>query len=229
MVGPLKLSKFHLPQLITLVALSVSTSCRYGSSSQWGRNMDDRQPTLSALSAVNPGCDRATWVKTAMAAKAAGLTLDDFVDWSTPADNFGGERECASVWKSVDVGPVKAGTLYYLATAAGWCDPVRPHQAGHNGHAWKPDAHASQSRIRSHTKSNAEPVICWNRFEPASVDHPYIAAKRGCADGLRVVPIDDALTISGERMAGWLAVPVVNESAKSAASNSSRLRTLPAH
>jgi hypothetical protein len=43
----------------------------------------------------------------------------------------------------------------------------------------------------------------------APADHPYILAKQGRPDGLRVVPADDRLTIAGQAVAGWLAVPVV--------------------
>ena len=45
-------------------------------------------------------------------------------------------------------------------------------------------------------------------YQPASAQHPYIAAKRGNPDGLRVVPADAPLTIEGKPVAGWLVVPV---------------------
>lgn len=49
--------------------------------------MDDITRALSALHAIDPGCRREQWVRTAMAAKAAGLEFDDFHQWSAPAHN----------------------------------------------------------------------------------------------------------------------------------------------
>jgi putative DNA primase/helicase len=56
----------------------------------------------------------------------------------------------------------------------------------------------------------AAPGACevWSRCEPATDAHTYIMGKRGRPDGLRVVSAKDTLTIRGERMAGWLVVPV---------------------
>jgi putative DNA primase/helicase len=48
----------------------------------------------------------------------------------------------------------------------------------------------------------------WNRCPAALASHGYIVAKAGIPDGLRVVPEGDPLTISGQHMAGALAVPV---------------------
>jgi hypothetical protein len=52
----------------------------------------------------------------------------------------------------------------------------------------------------------------WERCEPATNWHPYIAKKNAGGvplDSLRVVPAGDSLTIQGERMAGALVVPVM--------------------
>lgn len=57
-------------------------------------------------------------------------------------------------------------------------------------------------------KPRTDLVATFDGYPPASGDHPYIVAKRGNPDGLRVVPADDTLTIGGQRVAGWLAVPV---------------------
>lgn len=57
-------------------------------------------------------------------------------------------------------------------------------------------------------KPRTDLVATFDGYLPASADHPYIVTKRGTPDGLRVVPADDTLTIDGQRVAGWLAVPV---------------------
>ena len=49
----------------------------------------------------------------------------------------------------------------------------------------------------------------WARCKPAPADHPYITAKDGRPDGLRVVPDADPLRIAGASVAGWLVVPVL--------------------
>ncbi len=50
-------------------------------SSQEGR-------ALSALRAIDPGCDRETWVKVLAAAKDAGISFDDASDWSAGAPSY---------------------------------------------------------------------------------------------------------------------------------------------
>ena len=49
----------------------------------------------------------------------------------------------------------------------------------------------------------------WKRCKPATAEHPYIVAKQGTPEGLRVVPDGDPLRIAGASVAGWLVVPVL--------------------
>ena len=58
---------------------------------------DEVERARSALHALDPGCDRETWVRAAMAAKAAGLDEGDFLAWSEGAPNFDSARDCRSV------------------------------------------------------------------------------------------------------------------------------------
>jgi len=56
------------------------------------------------------------------------------------------------------------------------------------------------------------PAEVWERCEPATAAHGYIAAKAAAGvplDGLRVVPTDDPLRIAGQNMAGALVVPAL--------------------
>jgi putative DNA primase/helicase len=87
----------------------------------------------SALFFLDAGCDRDTWVKLLMSAKAAGLTVEDAIEWSSSAGNYGGERQVREVWRGIKAGAVGVGTLFYTARANGWRDdgqyfdvPVRP-------------------------------------------------------------------------------------------------------
>lgn len=170
----------------------------------------DSERALSALHALDPGTNRETWIRIGMAAKSAGIDLEDFTAWSRQAANFGSDRECAAAWKSFDDGPVTAGTLYGLAHSMGWKDPGRARLNAHNGRQHfariGPNVHTVRTVQRADTGIGA----FWDRCKPADDTHPYIAAKRGRGNGLRVVPDDDDLQIAGKPVAGWLAVPVVS-------------------
>jgi hypothetical protein len=167
---------------------------------------DDIGRARAALLSLDPGMPRSDWVRAAMAAKAAGLDVADFIAWSRPAPNFKGEGDCGSVWRSVSAnGGVGPGTLFAMAAAAGWRDdsgrgasidrPRRPQEGRAALRAVEAPLHDAQA--------------LWDRFAPADLSHPYIARKLGLPDGLCVVPDADPLTVAGLRMAGALVVPIL--------------------
>ncbi|MDE3022686.1 MAG: AAA family ATPase [Pseudomonadota bacterium] len=162
--------------------------------------MTESERARSALHSLDPGCDREPWIKAGMAAKAAGLSLDDFTDWSRGAPNFAGERDCAQVWRSFTDGGIKAGTLFSMAFSAGWNDPEKRRQN-------QPGQRQNERPKQSPQKAEKSALSLWNRLESASPSHPYIMAKKGKPDGLRVVPDGESLTIAGQSVAGYLAVP----------------------
>jgi hypothetical protein len=84
--------------------------------------MDELSRALSALNAIPSECSNETWLQVGLAAKAAGLTLEDFTTWSSHGSNSD-ERDCAQVWRSLSGGPTKAAALFKMAFAAGWKDP----------------------------------------------------------------------------------------------------------
>jgi len=65
---------------------------------------DMRAEYLSALYACNPGCGNDRWVKIGMAAKEAGLSVEDYDDWSKQAPNYGGEADVRARWRSFTPG-----------------------------------------------------------------------------------------------------------------------------
>ncbi|WP_233881028.1 AAA family ATPase [Paraburkholderia flagellata] len=170
---------------------------------------DDYDRKRGALWALDAGCDRDTWVRIGMAAKAAGLPEDEWLDWSATGANYGGEADARSVWRSIEPGGgVGAGTLFKLADDAGWRDPRRA-----NGHApTRPPATngAARTASRPHKpdRPRADAQALWDSYAPAPASHGYICGKRGVAEGLRVVPDDDPMTIRGLRVAGCLALPL---------------------
>lgn len=156
----------------------------------------------SALAAIDPGCARDDWVRAAMAAKAAGLSLDDFTDWSSGAGNFKGEADCRSVWNSIsDDGGIGAGTLFATAQTHGWRPEASP--------SINPPLRRIQRQERPKQPERPapfDPQWLWDESSPAAVDHPYIARKLGIADGLRV--FRGELTIAGQNCDGALVLPM---------------------
>lgn len=140
---------------------------------------------IDALRAIPANVCRDEWVRVGMAARSAGLTEDDFLQWSEPADSFN-ERDARAVWRSFDGEGVSAGTLVHFARQHGWEPPKR-------------DCRAEE---------------IWAASEPATELHPYVARKRGTPDGLRVLPHDHPLKIKGVRQGGALVVPAFDPSGK---------------
>nr|WP_057924377.1 AAA family ATPase [Burkholderia ambifaria] len=167
-------------------------------------NGHDASRARAALFALDPSRPRDEWVRVGMAAKAAGLPEDDFLEWSAAGSNFGGERDTRSVWRSIKPdGGIGSGTLFKMAMDAGWRDTH-----AHNGVPAARAPVAKPTKADAPRKPRTDLAATFDGYPAASADHPYIVAKRGNPDGLRMVPADDTLTIGGQRVAGWLAVPV---------------------
>lgn len=161
----------------------------------------------SALFALDPGCARDEWVRCGMAAKQAGLSFDDFHSWSAQASNYLGEDDCRRAWSSFGDGAVKAASLYHAAREAGWREPGKGESFGlqlAQSQCVKAPANGDRTIAIGERRSL---VSLFDRYPPADMAHPYIVAKRGTPEGLRVVPADHPLTISGQPVAGYLAVP----------------------
>ncbi len=179
--------------------------------------MDEISRARSALQSLDAGCHREQWVRIGMAAKNAGLSVEDFIEWSQEAGNYGGERDCQSAWKSFsETGPVKANTLFALAYAAGWQDPfkrLRTANGGPVGITIPAPRKAPVAAIMQSDSGKAEAV--WALCEPATGAHEYIRRKGGLPDGLRVYPhTAPPLVIRGANLAGWLVVPCSDLSGK---------------
>ncbi len=161
----------------------------------------------AALHSLDPGCDRESWVRLAMASKAAGLDLDEFARWSSGAATYS-ERDTRSVWQSIRRGDgIGAATLFHLARQAGW-------REGSSGAArQRPEkAPGRPQGPPQGPKVGMGAAEVWARCVPATAAHEYVRAKGAEGvplDGLRVVPMQDALRIAGQSVAGWLAVPMM--------------------
>ena len=162
---------------------------------------DDTERAREALQAIPASLPREEWVRAGMAAKAAGLTLDDFTDWSRHADNFGGERDCRDVWNSFKGQGIGPASLFGIAFRHGWSDSSR------RARNTEQRQHSTPRQQSKATAPRIAPGDLWAQCEPASVQHAYIVAKRGNAEGLRQVPSDSRLRIAGQSVAGWLVLP----------------------
>lgn len=172
--------------------------------------MNEIDRAASALQSIDANCDRESWVRIGMAAKAAGLSFDDFHTWSASAGNYAGERDCLTVWKSFDeIGRTTAATLFGIAHAQGWQDPAKGQQvANGNRVCIVPTASRRAPVTPIKPAGSAKAATVWELCEPAPPDHPYIAKKRGIADGLRIYPhCAPPLVIHGVNVAGFLVVP----------------------
>lgn len=149
-----------------------------------------------ALHSLDPGTERDEWVRVAMAAKAAGLDLDDFDQWSANAGNYKGKADCAAVWRSIrEDGGIKAGTLFALAGSSGRADKRHAPQKPAT-----PDINRNQGQ-----RPTFDVEAAWKASEPATEAQPYIARKQGNPAGLRVYR--GPLSIAGQRLEGALVVP----------------------
>lgn len=88
----------------------------------------------SAVTSISPDCSREEWVAVGMALHYAGTQTENLEhafrvwdEWSTPSHKYPGPREMAVQWRSfrTDKGTkVRLGTLFRMATKAGWSKPV---------------------------------------------------------------------------------------------------------
>lgn len=161
---------------------------------------------VSALWSVPPDVPRPDWVRVGMAAHAAGVSFDNFNDWSSGGENYD-PRAARDTWRSFTDGKgVGPGTLYKIAAEHGWRAGGGVTQAT-NSPTKAPNKPVAPSRP---PVKGMAPAEVWERCEAATSSHPYISAKRGVGvplAGLRVLPAADQLRIGGAAMAGALVVP----------------------
>ncbi len=75
------------------------------------------------------------WVRLGMAAKAAGLTFEDWHDWSATAGNYRNQADCRSTWNSMKGDGIRAGTVFAAARRLAGPDPLQ-RDAGQSSICW---------------------------------------------------------------------------------------------
>ena len=147
-----------------------------------------------ALMALDPGVGRAEWIRIGMAAHAAGLTVQDWMEWSQKSGNFAGDKDCLQQWKSFREGAVGAGTLFFLAREAGWepqDDDPGPRRTN------RPPVRQAESAPRPADQEDEAKVekrrqkldVLMARAGVADEMHPYLVRKEISGKGLRMVKL----------------------------------------
>ena len=169
--------------------------------------MNEIDRARDALHWLDASCPREDWVKVGMAAKAGGLTFDDFHSWSASAGNYANEKDCHNVWKSFsESGGVTAATLFAMANESGWADSTERIETP------RPSLSIVKSKITPQTSivqaPNANATAIWNSCISATNAEGYIYRKQGNPEGLKVYPASaKPLLIRGLNMTGYLVVP----------------------
>lgn len=145
--------------------------------------MSDIDDIRSALSYIDSH-DRDTWWQVGAAVKDElgenGYDLWD--EWSQRADNYD-NRAAKSTWKSLKPGSFSIGTVWKLARQNGW-QPAKPYtppsveeQARRKAEseARRQAAEHERQQTQQRVKGTAQKI--WNSSRPASLSHPYLAAK----------------------------------------------------
>ncbi len=156
------------------------------------RTRIDLRHARGALFAIDPGCPREAWHRIGRAAIAAGLTVEDLDAWSAAAPNYKGMRDVQAAFRGITPGGgTGPGTLWSEAMKAGW-RPPRDEGKG------LPPITARELRQEAGKQwPGPSAAEVWNRCEPATADHAYIAQKQGIAEGLRVVPDGSCFIVEG--------------------------------
>lgn len=145
--------------------------------------MSDIDDIRSALSYIDSH-DRDTWWQVGAAVKDElgenGYDLWD--EWSQRADNYD-NRAAKSTWKSLKPGSFSIGTVWKLARQNGW-QPAKPYtppsveeQAWRKAESEARRQAAEQERQQTQQRVKGTAQKIWNSSRPASLSHPYLAAK----------------------------------------------------
>lgn len=149
--------------------------------------------TRSALSHLDPNCDRDTWVKYGMCLKHeygdAGFDIWDA--WSSQSDKYAAS-DAKSTWKSMRAdGKRTIASLFYDAKQAGWKDdgvtkrPSASEIAERKAAAAARAALAAEEEAKEHAEAALRAKAIWDAAVPFDT-HPYLDRKGVLSHGLRV-------------------------------------------
>lgn len=171
--------------------------------------MSDIIRARSALNHLDSSCPREEWIRIGMAAKSAGLSFEDFHNWSKSGANYGGERDCKNAWKSFnESGAITAATLFGLSIDNGWQDINDKKISENVKHIPAANQNLKIPNKVQRKSQNLSAFEVWERCLPALPSHQYILRKQGTPDGLRYYPSSEpTLIINGKNIIDYLVVP----------------------
>lgn len=171
--------------------------------------MIELERARSALNTLDSGCTHEEWIRIGMSAKSAGLSFEDFHNWSKGPTNYSNEKDCLIAWSSFDTsGGITEATLFHMAMGAGWKDSGNRDTYTNISNKNAKPPHYRGAIKDAVVNNNSKALGIWNKCLPADNTYPYIVKKQGNPDGLRVYPEDaPPLIISGKNVAGYLVVP----------------------
>lgn len=157
------------------------------------------------LTMLDPYCKYKQWFEIACATKAAGLSFQDFDNWSKKGGHKYNAAACKTLWDSTNAdGGITAGTLVYLAKEAGYTGPVPTAHSASQGTAGQPVA-ADGAAALTDVKANGTGLENrFNAWPDAPAGHPYLAKKKILPKGLKIA----TGSLGGKDVTGWAAVPV---------------------
>lgn len=158
-------------------------------------NIDEAREALNAINPHTSNLDRDQWVEVSMAAKACGLTLDDFLAWHKEWGYKDGRNSLRSEWRSFKAGGgIGPGTLFKYAKDAGWARTITLGGGASRGPSLEDMARLvaqrqaeAKKRVEQEGRVAQEAAQLWESLadHPAPPDHPYLAAKRIAPCGVR--------------------------------------------
>lgn len=156
---------------------------------------------IEALSFV-PSEDSRTWIRLGKALhdEFGDAAMDAWIEWSSKASNYCGEKECRTRWKSIarmasGANKVTIGTLIYEAKQRGWKLKARhqinrsPEEAARlaaEREARREAARKAEEAANARAAERATRI--WEAAGPAPDDHPYLTRKQISGLGLRFAP-----------------------------------------
>ena len=168
---------------------------------------NNRGRARSALSFLNPTCDRDTWVKYGMCVKHefgdAGFDIWD--EWSSAGDGYKAS-DAKSTWKSIKAdGKRTIASLFYEAKQAGWKDdsarkmPTKAEIEERRAASAARAAKAEAEEAESHAAAAVHAQAIWDAAKPCD-GHPYLTRKGVKSHGLRIGKWTRADADTGEVM-----------------------------
>lgn len=143
--------------------------------------MIEADRALEALHAIPPDLSRDEWVRAGMAAHDAGLSFEDFDNWSAGAKNYD-VRAATNTWRSFKQGKgVGAGTLYTMAKQHGYTSKtgqLRPERANRYPEREKATAAQALADELRHKEATQAAVALLDAAQLDPTQHAYWQRKR---------------------------------------------------